>query len=149
MEIGDASIFFHAEPVRFSCPPVLETMLTPGEIDELFSLINQLRDLESPISGSQGSNRAVYTTQEKNIRRMQSNRDSARQSSRRKKSHIENITNQVNRFRAENQELKNRLGLAMHHHLLLSLENESLRSKSIALMAKLTDLIGTLSTMLS
>ncbi|OIW20875.1 hypothetical protein TanjilG_24953 [Lupinus angustifolius] len=142
-------MFFQDETVQFSCPTVLETMLTPGDIEELFSLINQPRDPESPNSGSQGSNRAVYSTQERKIRRMKSNRESARRSRWKKKRHSENITNQVNRLRAENRELKNRLGLTMHHHLLLSLENESLRSESMVLMAKLTDLIGILSTLLS
>ncbi|KAK7291042.1 hypothetical protein RIF29_05903 [Crotalaria pallida] len=141
--------FMDDEAVRFSCSSVLETMLTPEDIEELFSLINQPSDPTSPTSGSQGSNRVVYSTTERKIRRMQSNRESARRSRWRKKRHLENITNQVNRLKAQNRELKNRLGLTMHHHLLLSVENESLRSESVALMAKLSDLYRILGTMLS
>lgn len=136
-------MFFDEEAVRF------ETMLTPGEIEELFSLINQPVDQDSPISGSQGSNRAVYSTHERKLRRMQSNRESARRSRWRKKRNLENLTNQLNRLKAENRELKNRLGLTMHHHLLLSLENERLRSESVTLMAELSDLHRILGTMLS
>ncbi|CAL0322517.1 unnamed protein product [Lupinus luteus] len=143
------AMFFQDKIAQLSYPMVLQTMLTPSDMEELFSLINQPRDPESPNSGSQGSNRAVYSTQERKMRRMESNRESARRSRWRKKRHAENITNQVNRLRAENGELKNRLGLTMHHHLLLSLENESLISESMVLMAKLTDLIGILGTMLS
>ncbi|CAL0323728.1 unnamed protein product [Lupinus luteus] len=142
-------MFFDAkEAVRFSCPPVLETILTLGEIEELFSLINESGDPESPSSGSQGSNRAVYSTQERKIRRMQSNRESARRSRWRKKQHVDNMRNQMNRLKAENRELKNRLGFTMHHNLLISIENESLRSESLALMTKLSDLIVILDTML-
>ncbi|KAE9599976.1 hypothetical protein Lal_00045402 [Lupinus albus] len=142
-------MFFHDETVQFSCSTVLETMLTPGDKEELLSLIHQSRDQVSLNSGSQGSNRTVYSTQERKTRRMESNRESARRSRWRKKRHAENIKNQVNRLRTENRELKNRLGLTMHHHLLLSLENENLISESMVLIAKLTDLIGILNTMLS
>ncbi|KAK7376988.1 hypothetical protein VNO80_02408 [Phaseolus coccineus] len=132
-------MFFHqeTEPVHSSCFPVLQTMFTPTEIEELFSLVNEP---PSPESGSQGSNRAVRSTHERKLRRMQSNRESARRSRRRKKLHLENLTNQQNRFRMENRELKNRLCLTMHQNLLLSVENERLRSESLTLMATLSNL---------
>ncbi|KAK7283228.1 hypothetical protein RIF29_12618 [Crotalaria pallida] len=137
------------EVVRFTCPPVLETMLTESEIHDIFSLINQWEDPASPSSGSQGSsNHAVYSIEERKLRRMHSNRESARRSRCRKKRHLENITRESNRLRIENRELKNRLSLTMHHHLHLSLQNEKLRSESIALMAKLSDLYEILGTMI-
>ncbi|KAJ1430371.1 Basic-leucine zipper domain [Sesbania bispinosa] len=130
--------------------PVLETMLTESEIQYLFSLINhQSTEPASPGSGSQGSNRAVYSTEERKLRRMQSNRESARRSRCRKKKHLENLTNQVNRLRIQNRELKNRLAFTMHQHLLLSLQNDQLRSESVNLLAKLSDLCGILNSMLS
>ncbi|XP_061371998.1 basic leucine zipper 4-like [Gastrolobium bilobum] len=141
--------FHDDEAVQFPSPPVLETMLTESEIQSLFSLINQSGDPASPSSGSQGSNRVVYSTEERKLRRMQSNRDSARRSRYRKKKHLENLRNQVNRLRIENRELKNRLAYTMHQHLLLSLQNDQLRSESVALLATLSDLYGILGTMLS
>jgi len=134
-----STLFFHQEPepVHSSCFPVLQTMFTPAEIEELFSLVNEP---PSPESGSQGSNRAVRSTHERKLRRMQSNRESARRSRWRKKRHLENLTNQQNRFRMENRELKNRLFLTMHQNLLLSVENERLRSESLTLMATLSNL---------
>lgn len=135
-------------PVRFTCHPVHETMLTQSEIEELFSLINQPVDPSSPGSGSQGSNRAVYSTRERKIRRMQSNRESARRSRWRKKRHIENLNNDVNRLKMENRELKNRLGLTMQYNLILSAENERLRSESVTLLATLLDLYRTLETII-
>ncbi|CAL0305779.1 unnamed protein product [Lupinus luteus] len=143
-------LFHHKEAVKFSCPPVLETMLSESEIHDLFSLINQWEeDPASPSSISQGSNRAVYSTEERKMRRMHSNRESARRSRSRKKRHLENITREANRLRIENRELKNRLSSTMHHHLFLSLQNEKLKSESIDLMSKLLDLYQILGTMLS
>ncbi|KAK7351244.1 hypothetical protein VNO77_10543 [Canavalia gladiata] len=143
-------MFLHeAEAVQFACPPLLETMLNQSEVQDLFSLINQPGDPASPGSGSQGSNRAVYTSEERKFRRMQSNRESARRSRYRKKKHLENLTSQLNRLRIENRELKNRLALTMHHHLLLSLHNDHLKSEAVALMTTLSDLYGNLGTMLS
>ncbi|KAK7321626.1 hypothetical protein VNO77_32452 [Canavalia gladiata] len=138
--------FHDEEAVQSSCLPVLETMFTPSEIEELFSLINHPA---SPRSGSEGSNRAVYSTYERRLRRMQSNRESAKRSRWRKKRHLENLTNQLNRQRIENRELKNRLCLIMHQNLLLSVENEHLRSESVILMSKLSDLYRKLDTMIS
>ncbi|CAJ1972788.1 unnamed protein product [Sphenostylis stenocarpa] len=142
------TMFFHeeAEAVQSSYFPVLETLFTPSKIQELFSLINEP---PSPESGSYGSNRAVRSTHERKLRRMQSNRESARRSRWRKKRHLESLTNQANRFRLENRELKNRLCLTMHQNLLLSAENERLRSESVTLMARLSNLYQILGTMIS
>ncbi|XP_004498959.1 basic leucine zipper 4 [Cicer arietinum] len=142
---------FHEEkiPVRFGCLPVHETMFTQGELEELFSLINQPVDPTSPGSGSQGSNQAVYSIPERKLRRMQSNRESARRSRWRKKRHVENLTSDLNRLRLENRELKNRLGLTMNYNLLLSTENQCLKSESMSLIVTLLDLYRTLETMIS
>lgn len=128
--------------------PVLETMLSESEIQYLISLINQPGDPTSPSSGSQGSNRTVYSSEEKKLRRMKSNREAAQRSRCRKKKHLENITNRLNRLRIENQELKNQLSFTMNQHLLLSLENDQLISESIALLATLSDLCAILSNTL-
>ncbi|GAU26911.1 hypothetical protein TSUD_05810 [Trifolium subterraneum] len=144
------SSFYEEEfPVQFMCNPVHEIMFTQDEIEELFSLINQPVDPSSPESGSQGSNRVVYSTHERKIRRMQSNRESARRSRWRKKRHVENLNNDVNRLKMENRELKNQLGLTMQYNLMLSAENQRLKSESISLLARLLDLNRTLGIIIS
>ncbi|CAI8599367.1 unnamed protein product [Vicia faba] len=132
-------------PVQLPCTPVLETMLSESEIQYLISLINQPEYPTSPRSGSQGSNRTVYSSEERKLRRMKSNRESAQRSRSRKKKHLENMTNRLNRLKIQNLELKNQLSFTMHKYLLLSLENEQLISESIALLATLSDLCAILS----
>ncbi|XP_027903819.1 basic leucine zipper 4-like [Vigna unguiculata] len=132
------------EAVQFPSSPVHQTMLTQSEIEDLFSLINKSRDRPSLASGSQGSNRTVYSSEERKLRRMQSNRESARRSRYRKKKHLENLSSQLNRLRIQNRFLKNRVASTMHQHLLLSLHNDHLKSEAIALMATLSDLCGIL-----
>lgn len=149
VEPSQTMLFQTEEAVQFPCPPVLDNMLSESDIQDLFSLINQTEDPASPSSGSQGSNRAVYSEEERKLRRMQSNRESARRSRCKKKQHLENLTSQANRLRIENRELKNRLALTMHHRLLLSLQNDQLRSESVSLVATLSDLCGVLDTMFS
>ena len=114
-----------------------------------FPLINHSTDPASPGSGSQGSNRVVYSPEERKLRRMKSNRESARRSRYRKKQHMENLTSQLNQLRIQNRLIKNQLASTMHQQLLLSLHNDHLKSESVALMATLSDLCGILGTMLS
>ncbi|XP_054792296.1 basic leucine zipper 4 [Prosopis cineraria] len=144
-------MFFHDDVVhslQFPSCPLPETMLTPSEVQELLSLV-QAKDPASPSSGSQSSSRAVYSLDERKRRRMQSNRESARRSRWRKKRHLENLTNQVNRLKFENQQLKNQLGFTLHQHLIVSLENAQLRSESEILTTRLSHLYGALGTTLS
>lgn len=140
-------MFLHGnEPVRFSCAPVLETMLlTESEIQDLFSLINQPAD---PASPSSGSSRSVYSAEERKMRRMQANRESARRSRCKRKKHLEKLTSQVNRLRIENREMKNLVAFSVQEHLLLSLHNDELRSESMTLLAELSDLYAILGTTL-
>lgn len=149
-------MLFHkeAEAAQFPCPVRETPVLTAQDIEELLSLIQSGDEEEdhnhtitSPSSGSQGSNREMYSNDERKRRRMQSNRESARRSRWRKKRHVENLNNDVNRFTIENQHLKNRLGLAVHQLSLLYSENERLRTESVALMARLSHLHLTLGSM--
>lgn len=149
LHLNQAMFFHQDEAVQYPCTPVHETMLTESEIEDLFSLINHSTDPASPGSGSQGSNRVVYSPEERKLRRMQSNRESARRSRYRKKQHMENLTSQLNQLRIQNRLIKNQLASTMHQHLLLSLHNDHLKSESVALMATLSDLCGILGTMLS
>ncbi|XVE70221.1 hypothetical protein DITRI_Ditri10aG0055400 [Diplodiscus trichospermus] len=125
-----------------------ETVFTPEELEELLSFLESNEPV-SPNSGSEGSSRAVYTKDERKQRRMISNRESARRSRWRKKRQLENLTEEVNRLNIENQQLKNRLSLAINQCHVVWRENEQLRSESIALWAKLLDLHWNLAAMQS
>ena len=78
--------------------------------------------------------------EERKRRRMISNRESARRSRMRKQKHLENLRNQVNRFRVENRELNNRLQFLLHHSNRIRTENEWLRSEQILLRRKLSNI---------
>ncbi|XVF64220.1 hypothetical protein PTKIN_Ptkin09bG0150900 [Pterospermum kingtungense] len=125
-----------------------ETVFTPEELEELLSFLESDEPV-SPNSGSEGSIRAVYSKEERKQRRMISNRESARRSRWRKKRHLENLTDEVNRLNIENQQLKNPLSLVINQCHVVWLENEQLRSESLALRAKLLDLYWTLVAMQS
>jgi hypothetical protein len=77
---------------------------------------------------------------ERKRRRMISNRESARRSRMRKQKHLENLRNQVNRFRVENRELSNRLRLVLFHCHSVHTENNQLRSEYDMLRHKLSEI---------
>ncbi|KAJ4838951.1 hypothetical protein Tsubulata_038137 [Turnera subulata] len=113
---------------------------TSNELQELLSLF-QSSPTCSQNSGSDGSNPAVHSEEDdRKRRRMISNRESARRSRWRKKRHLENLTEQVNRLQLENQELKNRLGSVLNRSHVLCTENNQLLAESVALQARLSDL---------
>ncbi|XP_021285085.1 basic leucine zipper 4 [Herrania umbratica] len=140
-------MFVTEEAVQFQLP-VHETGFTPEEVEELLSYLESDEPV-SPNSGSEGSSRAIYSADERKQRRMISNRESARRSRWRKKRHLENVTEEVNRLNIENQQLKNRLSVAINQCYVVWRENEQLRSESVALWAKLLDLYWTLAAMQS
>ncbi|KAL7221704.1 hypothetical protein ACSBR1_023614 [Camellia fascicularis] len=74
---------------------------------------------------------------ERKLRRMISNRESARRSRMRKQKHLENLRNQANRLRVGNRDLMNRLRLVTHHSQLIRAENNRLESESALLRQKL------------
>lgn len=143
-ECTSPALFFTGaeEPVQFQCP-AQETGFTTSDIEELLSLLqegNSNSNSGSPNSGSEGSNRAVYSVDERQKRRKTSNRESARRSRWRKKRHLEDLTEEASRLRMENRELKNRLGLVAQRFHVTWRENERLESESLALWARLSDL---------
>ncbi|KAB1203959.1 Regulatory protein opaque-2 [Morella rubra] len=141
-------MFFSGETADFQCPVSEESGLTAEELQELLSIF-QSGDSVSPNSCSEGSSRAVFTNDERKIRRMKSNRESARRSRMRKKKRIEDLKDQVNQLQMENQELKNRLGLTLRQSQVEWLDNQRLRSESIALCTRLSDLYRILLTIQS
>ncbi|KAM4087163.1 hypothetical protein ACJW30_10G156800 [Castanea mollissima] len=141
-------MFFSEEPVQFQCPVPEETGFTPDELQEILSLLESGDSVSlSPNSGSEGSSRVVYNDNERRLRRMISNRESARRSRWRKKQHVENLSSQMNRLELENQELKKRLGSALRQWHVVWGENERLRFESVALQARLSNLYRILFTM--
>lgn len=141
-------MFFAEEDVQVQLP-VHETGFTPEELEELLSFLESDEPV-SPNSGSEGSSgRAIYSEDERKQRRKVSNRESARRSRMRKKRELENLTDQVNRLNIENQQLKNRLSLVINQCHVAWLQNEQLRSESVALSEKLLDLYLTLAAMQS
>ncbi|KAF3439087.1 hypothetical protein FNV43_RR17362 [Rhamnella rubrinervis] len=83
--------------------------------------------------------RPVPVVDERKRRRMISNRESARRSRMRKQKHLENLRNQVNRFRVENRELTNRLRFVSYHFQRVCTDNLRLRSEYSMLQQKLSD----------
>ncbi|XP_018816024.1 basic leucine zipper 4-like [Juglans regia] len=161
-------MFFSQEPVVSQCPgsqeiefgtdefqEILSSFQSPTQYcnesldDQLLSQLFQSRDSVDPNSGSEGSNRAVYTYEERQLRRKESNRKSARLCRWRKKRHLQNLTYEANRLKMENQELKNGLGLVLHQSHVIWADNQRLRSESIDLSARLSDLYQILCTMQS
>ncbi|KAH0988362.1 hypothetical protein GBA52_015539 [Prunus armeniaca] len=141
MIMSSSAMLFNHEPIhfnRFECP-VQETGLTTADIQELLSLLQE-GNSASPNSGSEDSNRAVYSVDEKKLRRKKSNRESARRSRWRKKRHFEDLTNDVNRLKVENRDLKKRLGVVAQKCHVTWRENNRLTSESLALRARLSDL---------
>ncbi|KAJ8773304.1 hypothetical protein K2173_028481 [Erythroxylum novogranatense] len=120
--------------------PVHEIGFTPNEIQELLPLFQSPARSQTQTSGSEGSTRTVYSVDERKRRRMISNRESARRSRSRKQRHLENLTEQVNRLKEQNRDLKNWLATVQNHRYLLRRENYRLRSESIVLGARLSDL---------
>ncbi|KAK3030237.1 hypothetical protein RJ639_038360 [Escallonia herrerae] len=121
---------FTQEPVHYR--------FTAEEVNDLLSLVTS-----GSTSGSDMS-RSVYTLEERRVRRMVSNRESARRSRQRKKRHLENLSKQMDRLRHENRELKNRVGFFSYGLLAVQCENERLRSESLDLQIKLSTLRQTL-----
>ncbi|POO03724.1 Basic-leucine zipper transcription factor [Trema orientale] len=134
-------MFLSEEAVQFQYGPVLED----NEIEELLSLLRP----GSNNSGSEGSSRAVYSVDERKRRRMLSNRESARRSRWRKKRHLEDLTDQVNRLKVENRDLKNRLGSVAQQCHVAWRENDRLSSEFLALQSRLSDLCRVLVAMQS
>ncbi|KAJ4962458.1 hypothetical protein NE237_022397 [Protea cynaroides] len=126
--------------------PVFEGDFTPWwENEEPMSLIQPHHQSLSPVNSNSGSDEpqnrpSVSVVDERKQRRMLSNRESARRSRMRKQKHLEGLRKQVNRHKIENRELVNRLGLVIHHCHLIRRDNDRLRSESVALRQKLSNL---------
>lgn len=106
----------------------------PGfwDIDEFLPVLMEF--------GSMGSNFGSCITEpnrsevdNKKLRRMISNRESARRSRMRKQRHLANLRDEVNRLRSENRELVNQLRELQYGCEVLGQENNRLRVESVAI----------------
>lgn len=134
----------YEDPVHYHLP-VLEDILSPSDIHEILSLLQN----ELPVQSTSGSetNRSVFSFEEKKRRRKKSNRESARRSRLRKKMHLDNMTEQVNRLKVENRQLKNRLCIATHHCQAAQSETNRLILEKIVLQQRLAGLCQILNPM--
>lgn len=108
--------------------------LIEAEIQEILALQPEPPSISTSASGS------VYPQQERKLKRMLSNRESARRSRLKKKRHLDELTEQANQLKVENRQLKRRLtSLISHCHSFIA-ENNQLRSESIHLQLMLSGL---------
>ncbi|KAL8240598.1 hypothetical protein R6Q59_013953 [Mikania micrantha] len=82
----------------------------------------------------------INQTDDRKLRRMISNRESARRSRMRKQKHLENLRNLVNRHKSSNQELTDRLRFVTRQEQIIRKENERLKTESGVLQQRLWDL---------
>ncbi|KAK1422071.1 hypothetical protein QVD17_24939 [Tagetes erecta] len=90
---------------------------------------------QTPIIFSSGSN-----NDEIRKKRMISNRESARRSRMRKQKHLEDVKNQVTKYKMVNQQLMNRLRLVNHNGHIVEQQNKMLRFESAMLRERLCHL---------
>lgn len=136
------------EPVYSQLTPVLENPFTNNELQELWTLILSGFPTNSPScsetsknglfpahahSTSSETTRSVYSVEERKRRRRISNCESARRSRWRKKKQLEDLTNEMDRLKQENRELKNQLCVLRHQY-------HAVQRDSIRLMAESNDL---------
>ncbi|KAJ4714684.1 basic leucine zipper 43-like [Melia azedarach] len=148
------SAMFSSETMIGNHFPAFENGFTPWDCQDPFSTPNQS---PNPVVSSSGSdepnqnqtnstsvsddpNPTVSIIDERKLRRMISNRESARRSRMRKQKHLENLRNQVNRLRVENRELTNRLRFVLYHCERVRTENDRLRSEHSMLRQRLSEI---------
>lgn len=131
------------EPV-FSPIPTQEPVFSKsGSVKDEFNApqkkLNQCEPNRKRKSSESGSDDPTQV-EEKKQRRMISNRESARRSRMRKQKHLENLRNQVKRFKIGNRDMMNRLQTMILHCQIIRLENERLQVESVMLQQKLWDM---------
>ncbi|KAL1810015.1 hypothetical protein DCAR_0729673 [Daucus carota subsp. sativus] len=153
--------FFEGGFPPWDCQELPPFLHQPNEQVQLFTPI----PAKEPVFSNSGSVRAELNATQKNInqcatnrkrkspessgsddpeerkqRRMISNRESARRSRMRKQKHLENLRNQVKRFKIGNRDMMNRLHTMIIHSRIVRMENERLQVESVMLQQKLWDM---------
>ncbi|XP_041021276.1 basic leucine zipper 4-like [Juglans microcarpa x Juglans regia] len=136
------------KPVEFRYPVSKETGFTTDELQKLLSFFPSRHSVgQNSSTTSEDSFRAIYSNDEKKLRRMKSNRESAQRSRWRKKRHLADLKDKANQLKMENQELKNQLGLALRQSHAIGENNQELIFESMTLRDKLSNLYRILFTM--
>lgn len=91
-------------------------------------------------SGEPGRDRLPSPAEERRLRRMVSNRESARRSRLRKQRHLEELASQVEWLRSRNLELSRGVGAVTGHSRLFRRDNERLLSEAAVLRRRLSNL---------
>lgn len=91
-----------------------------------------------PASGQPEPDPSLTPADQRKLRRMISNRESARRSRLRKQRHLEDLRCHVSRLRTLNRELANRVGLVSHQTMLVRSDNDRLRTESRILVNRLS-----------
>ncbi|KAJ8638256.1 hypothetical protein MRB53_012523 [Persea americana] len=91
-------------------------------------------------SGSGEVTRAESAMAERKLRRMLSNRESARRSRMRKQRQLEQLRNEATQLQIQNREMTNRLGLVLYQCHLYWTDNARIRSETVRLRQRLSDL---------
>ncbi|KAJ4966042.1 hypothetical protein NE237_017891 [Protea cynaroides] len=129
--------------------PDFEGGFTPWENleDDLFSSFQSQPSPDPVNSNNSGSDEpsnqplvGLSAMDERKQRRKESNRESAKRSRMRKQKHLEGLRNQVNRLRFENRDIANRLNTVNHHSHLIRRDNDRLRSESVLLRQRLSNI---------
>ncbi|XP_068643126.1 bZIP transcription factor 44-like [Aristolochia californica] len=77
---------------------------------------------------------------QRKLKRMQSNRESARRSRMRKQKHLDDLMTQVAQIRKENNQIVTRLSVTTQHYLTVEAENSVLRTQMMELSNRLESL---------
>lgn len=93
-----------------------------------------------PASGQREPDPPLTPAEQRKLRRMISNRESARRSRMRKQRHLEDLRCHVSRLQTLNRELANRVGLVSHQTMLVRSDNDRLRSESRILVNRLSEI---------
>ncbi|KAK8949418.1 hypothetical protein KSP39_PZI004955 [Platanthera zijinensis] len=93
-----------------------------------------------PSSEPDRSELRVVPAEDRRLKRMMSNRESARRSRMRKQQHLEDLLNQLNRQREVKRELSNRLSAVAQYSIFLRFDNDRLRSEWASLHRRLAEI---------
>ncbi|KAI3712997.1 hypothetical protein L1987_71567 [Smallanthus sonchifolius] len=115
--------------------PVFDLLFSPQDQQPVFSFSSSDNSTPKTLSPEE-----FDAMEERKRRRMISNRESARRSRVRKQKHLENLRSQLNRLKAGNRDLMNRLRVVNLHGKLLRQENRRLVSESVMFQQKLRDI---------
>lgn len=113
-----------------------DATITGDEITEILAFLQSGESSDNPSA----ANEVVGPVDEKKRRRTLSNLESAKRSRLRKKKRFEELTEEVNRLKIRNQELKKQLANVVSCGNVISNENNRLRTESVYLEIRLLEL---------